>query len=181
MSRHCLRSRGHLFPRVGQAQSAPGRRRVASASEHAPNKMQSPQRGTARLTCLPAPAWGPSALAPRGLSAGTVAWGLGRDFPHHRAFALAGQPLCTGAPSHHSGVRLDVTSPDRSSRSKCHPIPRIPLEPASRLALWNGRCSHHLKVAVGSSWIVGGPPERRPGSGTGPPLSLCRHRHQTGI
>lgn len=78
----------------------------------------------------------PFAHALGGRSAGLAAWGLGQDCPPDRDITLAGHPLSTVTPSHHSGPSMDDTSPDRSSWPKCQLLPHhITLKPTPRLAL----------------------------------------------
>ena len=101
-----------------------------------------------RLSSLSSPTSCPSAHAPGGPSAGLAGWGLGQDSPDHRAFALAAPPR----PHHHSGLSLDVSSPDRSSWSKCYLFPyHITLQ----AILYD---MADLKVAICPSCILWGPP-----------------------
>lgn len=93
------------------------------APDHTSNKMRSPEHGTAPAD-LPA---GTLLVPLRPChSAGMVVRRLGQASPHHRAFALSGHPLHMVVPPH-SGLHLDVISPDGSSWSKCPLFPHIPL------------------------------------------------------
>lgn len=134
-------------PRQGLQTSASALRATAPdpGPDHTQDKMQSPQHGPARAVLPVSPHLVP--LCP--CSGWPLSWPgcLGQDSPNHRAFAHAAPPC-----RHHSGLSLDVSSPDRSSWSKYY---LFPYHITLRAIFYD---MAHLKVAICPLYVLWGPP-----------------------